>query len=293
MNKVIVRLKGGLGNQLFQFAIGKQLSILNNCKLKLDISSYNHYTLHDYGLNHFNIAENIATKSEVPLQYSTGNRYLRKLFKLIDPLHQNITIVKEKSLCFDNKIFNLNNELLYLDGHWQSEKYFISITNIIRENLRLKDKITDRYLLSIINKIKKTNSLSIHIRRGDFTLPETSKVHGLTSMEFFEKAINYLIKRIDSVEFFIFSDDDQWIRNNLSSLPNSTIIEGTNEKNYIDLFLMSQCKHNIISNSTFSWWGAWLNPNPKKIVVAPKKWYNIESMNNNTNDLIPNNWIRL
>ena len=293
MNKVIVGLKGGLGNQLFQYAIGKQLSILNNCNLKLDISSFNNYLLHNYSLSHFNIVDEIAKKREIPYQYLTGNRYLRKLNTFVDPILNNISIIKEKSLSFDNSILRLDKESIYLDGYWQSEKYFTSISDVIQNCFRLKNDGLSDTRISIINKIKKTNSISIHIRRGDYTIPKYNKVHGLTTLEYYKKAISYISKRVDFAELFIFSDDNQWIRETFSSFPNATIIEGTAEKNYLDLLLMAQCKHNIIANSTFSWWGAWLNLNPEKIVIAPIKWYNIESMNSTTIDLIPKNWIRL
>ncbi len=293
MKKIIVGLKGGLGNQLFQFAYGKYLSLQNRCIMKLDKSLYMYYKLHKYGLEPFNIYEEFAKKTEVPRQYLTNNRILRKIHTVIDPIISNAIIIKEKTLSYDPNLLNQSRDVIYLDGYWQSERYFEPISDIIKKSLILRHEVREEPSFSILQKIKETNSVCIHIRRGSYILAKYQAIHGLTSFEYYDKAIKLMDKRVKSAEYFIFSDDTKWIMQNFKSLANSTIIVGTPENDFIDLFLMSQCKHNIIANSTFSWWGAWLNSHPDKIVVAPMNWYHNIEMNNTTKDLIPNSWIRL
>jgi hypothetical protein len=293
MKKIIVRLQGGLGNQLFQYAFGKFLSIKYNCKLKLDVSLYKYYDLHDYSLEPYNLHEDLATSTDVPNQYLTNKRILKKLFTIGNKYLGKIEIIKEQSLKFDAELLNQNNDIVYLDGYWQSELYFDAISEQIREKLFVNSENIPNSYNKYLQKIRESNSISIHIRRGSYTIEKYKKVHGLTPIEYYNKSIQLIKKRVKSVNFFVFSDDTQWIKEKFNSLKNSTIIEGTPEKDYLDIFLMSQCKHNIIANSTFSWWGAWLNSNPDKIVIAPKNWYLKEEFIKTTNSLVPNKWIRL
>jgi len=181
---------------------------------------------------------------------------------------------------------------IYLEGYWQSEKYFKHIESIIRNDFTYINE-TDSDNLKILNRIKGSESIAIHFRRGDYiNNRKTNEVHGICSMEYYNSAVDYIAQKVSSPYFFIYSDDIEWVKRNLSIKYNKMFVDiNTPEKASNDLRLISNCKHQIIANSSFSWWGAWLNQNPEKIVIAPKKWFMDEKRN--TSDLIPEKWIRL
>jgi len=198
-------------------------------------------------------------------------------------------IIRERYFHFDPQIIRKYNYAIF-DGYWQSEKYFIDIKNIITEELSLKKKYIDEIEKNLINKIKNNNSVSIHIRRGDYVNDKTTNLHhGTCPLDYYHRAIKIILANNKKSIFFIFSDDIDWVKKNLKLLHPSFFISGN--KDYEDLFLMSLCKHNIIANSSFSWWAAWLNNNPNKTVAAPKKWFN--NPHQNTKDLIPKPWIKI
>lgn len=135
--------------------------------------------------------------------------------------------------------------------------------------------------------------MSIHVRRGDYiNNPETFKLHGVCGLDYYHAAIEYITKRTNTPVFYIFSDDISWAEENIKSKNQMIFVKETpHGKDYFEMYLMSVCKHNIIANSSFSWWGAWLNKSPEKIVIAPKKWMNETSID--TTDLVLKNWIRI
>jgi hypothetical protein len=288
---IIVRLIGGLGNQLFQYALGRNLALKNNCELKLDISGFEDYKLHKYGLHHFNIVENIATKKDIREFKPTSRNFLFNLSNRISdsvlPWNKRKYIV-ERDLNYNSNIFNVGGNA-YLDGWWQSEKYFADISRIIRKELSVKNEPDglNREILTIINS---TNSVSLHIRRGDYVSnPQTKEFHGVLGMEYYMESLNLIEENVKDPQIFVFSDDIPWARDNLQTdLPVHFINHNGIEKNYEDLRLMSNCKHNIIANSSFSWWGAWLSKNKEKVVIAPKKWFSFQIR---LEDRIPSNWL--
>jgi hypothetical protein len=177
-----------------------------------------------------------------------------------------------------------------LKGLWQSPLYFAKYQDEIRKIFTIKENYIDN-LDSIANDIKNSQSVSVHIRRGDYLSKIAYRELGLTSIEFYKKSIAYMSETITNPQFYFFSDDIEWVKSEFH-LPNANFVSGEKTKNNIeDFYLMSQCKHNIIANSTFSWWAAWLNENPEKIVVAPIKWFN--KLRHSTKDLIPEKWIRI
>jgi len=290
-NKIIIitKLQGGLGNQMFQYAIGWNLAKKNNTDLKFDLSFYNKqqkgFLKRNYSLNYFNIKEKIATETEIKklkkYKWKKGRRhFFHNLF-----FANNSIYIKEKQFNFNPKILKIKN-FVYLDGYWQSEKYFENIKNIIRKEFILKNKfqIKDTKLKKTI---KNTKSVSLHIRRTDYLIAKKN-VYYSCPLDYYYKAIEKIAKKYSNLHIFVFSDDIKWTKDNLKTKFPITFIGGN--KDYEDLILMSLCKHNIIANSSFSWWGAWLNSNPNKIVIAPKKWFNITI---NTDDLIPNSWIKI
>jgi hypothetical protein len=288
---IIVSILGGLGNQLFQYAAARRLSELKNVNFKLDITAFNEYKLREYSLNHYNIIENIATPTEI--EYYTRKRKFNKFYKCIPKLKpNNIPIMfKEKHFSYNQEIVKIPNNI-YLSGYWQNEKYFKDIEPIIRKEFKLKS-ISSEQSLKMADKIQNCNAVNLHIRRGDYISDQTTnQFHGVCSLEYYYMAIQKLSIKIEELHFFIFSDDIPWVRENLKiNFPTTYVSHNGTERDYEDLWLMSLCKHHIIANSSFSWWGAWLAENSKKIVIAPQRWFNNPSID--TSDLLPLSWIKL
>lgn len=278
---IIVELFGGLGNQLYQYALGRKLSILNNELLKLDISFYRIQQHRKYCLKYFNIVENIASENEIAaLKNSTIRHENREISAYI----------QEKSLEFDKETLAFSGNV-YLSGYWQSYKYFKDVKEILKNEISLKQE-SDSKNIEMANKIKSCEAISLHIRRGDFLGIDNAKVNEIYSLEYHYNAADKISASIKNPHFFVFSDDMQWVKKNFKLKYDMTFVDINNDnKNYEDLNLMSLCKHHIIVNSTFSWWGAWLGENADKIVIAPKRWS--KCTYTNTDDLLPESWIKL
>ena len=257
---IITKIQGGLGNQMFQYAYAKHLATKYNKKLYCDINFYQHQSLRNFSLHDFD---------KIDIDTS------------IDKIKVNFPIYKIDDDFKYKEIPAPNNCGYYLDGYWQSEKYFKESESVIRNqfkpNKNLFDKILETPGLDTI-------TVSMHIRRTDYVT--SNGYHPIQSLEYYQNAID-LVGDYDTL--YIFSDDIKWCKDNLQ-FKNMIFREGNSDIE--DLYLMSICKHNIIANSSFSWWSAWLNNNPNKIVIAPKKWFG-EKVNLNDKDIIPNNWIRL
>ncbi len=178
---------------------------------------------------------------------------------------------------------------MYLDGYFQSEKYFIDYTDAIRQDFSLKGPLGEA-ADSIAAQIRSgANTISLHVRRGDYL--KESDFKGIANQEYYANAVKYVTEKVSHPQFFIFSDDIEWCKENLSLPADSVFVSNSDLKDYGELVLMSLCKHHIIANSSFSWWGAWLGSNPEKIVVAPKQWSN--NHENWYRDIIPATWTRL
>ncbi len=267
---IIARICGGLGNQLFKYAVARNLAEIHKTELKIDLSSYETYDSHKYSLWAFNIKENIAHKEEI----LESNHF------------------KEKHFHFDPNVLNLSNGT-YLYGYWQCEKYFVDIKAIIQLECSVKAPQTDKDKL-LSEQMALCESVGLHIRRKDY-LPNTyaDQVQDCCSLDYYYQCIASLSQVVHDPHFFIFSDDIQWARDNLQlTYPTTYVDHNDADKNYEDLRLMSLCKHNIIANSSFSWWGAWLNVNPDKKVFAPKKWFN-NNARANSKDIIPSAWTKI
>jgi len=278
---IIVKLQGGLGNQMFQYALGRQLAQKNQTKLKLDLSDYQNNQFRQYLLGYFNVKENFASEEDL-LKFKKSN--FRKIIEKIKPLHFK-KIIKQRSYQFDSTILTLPNNI-YLDGYWQSEKYFKEIEPIIRQEFTLKEKFAS-FEQALFKKISITNSISLHLRRGDYiTSQKINNIYSQLPLDYYYQAIKRI--NITQPNFFVFSDDINWAKENLKLPSPVFFIDHGNRACYQDLILMSQCKYNIIANSSFSWWAAWLNNYPKKIVIAPKKWFKDTTIN--IQNIIPVNW---
>lgn len=285
---IITKLIGGLGNQLFQYAAGRCLAEMHNVDIKIDTSHFETYELHNYSLHHFNISAKEATKNEIEYYSSLSKRlqdmvfctpyYMRRLFK-------------EQFFHFD-KNFRKSPADTMLSGYWQSEKYFLEIKNILKDEFSIITPISNQ-TKEIASELSELNSISLHIRRGDYISDsKTSKEHGTCDESYYRNCVKQIVSKVNNPVFYIFSDDPDWVKSNFKlDYPIVYVTHNDETKNYEDLYLMSLCKHNIIANSSFSWWGAWLNSNLGRNVFAPKKWFNHSKRSDK--DIIPDSWIRV
>ncbi|MDD3894984.1 MAG: alpha-1,2-fucosyltransferase [Syntrophomonadaceae bacterium] len=289
---IIVQLTGGLGNQLFQYAVGRRLAKFHNTNLKLDVLAFEYDPLRSYSLQHFNILENIATIDDIA-RFKGTNRLSRAFQHLRyrgQPYYKQ-PIFHEQGFGFDPNIYKTSEDV-YLAGYWQSEKYFKEIEAIIRKEFIIKYEMDEKNK-ELAQHISNCESVSIHIRRGDYVSnPVINSFHGTCELDYYYKCCSLIENKVKDPHFFIFSDDPEWASANLKlNHPTTFITHNKQEKDYEDLRLMSLCKHNIIANSSFSWWGAWINSNTEKLVFAPVRWFNNNILY--TGDLIPSVWYRI
>lgn len=290
---IVVKLQGGLGNQMFQYAAAKSLATKHNTKVVFDTRWFDNIPDTDtkrwYELDCFKIQKNELKMDD----FMIINRGLGRRSKLKIAL---MGLTKKRLFAFevpDHKFYSEFNNLpdnIYLDGWFTSEEYFKSIrVDLLKDfNYKVPPTGLNRELMSVISN---TTSVSLHVRRGDYiSNKHANKWHGLTGLDYYQKAIGVIAKKIHSPKFYVFSDDPTWCKINLKIKYPITYVSH-NSKGAEDMRLMRTCKHNIITNSTFSWWGAWLNENPSKIVIAPNQWLANEKVD--TSDVIPQNWIKL
>ena len=283
---IITRLTGGLGNQMFQYAAGKSLALAKSTELKLDVRAYeNDYLgLRKYELNYFRISGQLASAREIGIVRKTGVRSWPEMLK---PIHQR-SVYREPHFHFDSRFFDAS-ENAYLEGYWQSEKYFVGQSEVFRQEFTLKDSI-DPPNARLADQIDRTESVSLHIRRGDYlTNPHVAKLHPACGLDYYEKAIAFFETQLKNPHFYVFSDDLLWARANLPTRHPTTFVDNPG-KNHQDLVLMSYCTHQITANSSFSWWAAWLNRNPDKKIVCPRNWFS--AADRDTRDLLPQAWIK-
>lgn len=283
----IVQFLGGLGNQMFQYAF--YLALKRHFKnVKADISEFAGYTLHNgFELKEaFGINLDFISSTEKKLYYNKDNEWMyqkiRKLFGLSDSVFTEI-----KEFEYDEDIFNDKHSRYYI-GYWQNEKYFSGFRDLLLEDFRYKKALSPENS-QLLTRIKNSNSVSIHVRRGDYIgHPLLGNICGYS---YYSNAIDFINSRIKDPVYFVFSNDIEWCKENLNLKSIYFCEENTEKNSAIDLLLMSNCKSNIIANSTFSWWGAWLNQTADKKVVAPSKWINAPHLNDY--DIVPSSWFRV
>jgi len=283
---------------MFQYAIWRALSLKNKTELKLDVSflkrmwvwyvkrDFNKNEQINYELSFLNIKNNFASKKIIPYYERFNNKYIDLIIKKLLIFFKVKKHYIEKQFNFDSNILNI--KWWYLDWFFQTEKYFIDYRNEIKKDFKFKIEPSIKNQ-QVISKIEKNNSVSIHIRRWDYV---NNKLYFTCHLDYYKKSIWILKKKIKNPVFFFFSDDIKWVRKNLQICDKSYYIDWNNwNKSYEDMRLMSLCKHNIIANSSFSWWWAWLNNNKNKIVIAPSKWFNSNTIN--YSDIVPDSWIKI
>ena len=276
------RIRGGLGNQLFQYAVARSLADQLGVNLGLDIREYSASSNFQMGLTNFNIRA--ILNPDGLIRHKKDGKILFALENLVGK-HKHVYY--EPFLSFDKNVLS-KQDGTFLKGYWQSEKYFTD-KNKIMEDLEIIKSPTEKNT-QIKAKIEECNSISLHIRRGDYV---SNSTHGTCDLGYYNKAVQFFINKYGSnFEVFAFSDDPSWVQKNLELPVKINFISNNSSNNsYEDLRLMTCCKHNIIANSSFSWWGAWLNKNPKKCVIAPKQWFADSKIENK--DITPKNWLRI
>lgn len=289
MSTRIVNIIGGLGNQMFQFALYKSLRhLFPNDEILVNLHCFRGYKRHNgYELKRiFNINAPKATLRQIAqVAWPYPNYVLWKYGKHILPA-RNAMCVEGKN--YDATIFSKLGDCYY-DGYWQHEEYFQVVRQEILNSFNFPD-LSQRNSI-VAQQIKNSNSISIHIRRGDYLL--TPKMQGICTLDYYTKAISYAKEKLNPNLYCIFSDDIQWCRQNIQPLimDEEVLFVDWNKgkESFVDMHLMSMCKHNIIANSSFSWWGAWLNQNENKIVIGPKLW----EVSDDIESPMCRNWIRL
>ena len=303
---IVSRLYGGLGNQMFQYALAKHLAIKNDTNVFFDVellnnhSSENKYAVfRNFDLDIFNFKQQFVSK-EVSEKFN-GKRNLNLLGKIIQKVKFTMNppkLIIESGRQFNKEILNTQNNYA-LVGAFQSPLYFDDVKDEILKDFSIKlDFIENNFYESIIYGAEV--SVSLHVRRGDYV---TNKIYnnllGVQPVDYYVSSIEVLKNQINrELSLFIFSDDINWCKQNLGFLNNVTFVENTNSKKGFatDLFLMLKCDHHIISHSTYSWWGAYLGENKNGITIAPKLWVSEKYINNpkyHPVDIIPKNWITI
>lgn len=277
---IITKLVGGLGNQMFQYAFARTLSLRHNTPLKIDLSFLKNrnmgpnFVYRNYELDIFNVIEDFDFTFEncIRAEEPFCSKYLQEIVDSIG-------------------VYQIDKDIM-IDGYWQSVKYFAEFESVIKSDFTFKSLVgdsNDDKIKSMLNDIRMTNSVMLNIRRTDFL---NTDFHGVMGLEYINKSTELLESKIDNPKYFIFSDDIEWCKENIK-LNNMVIVNHSYKGDRFSYYLqlMKECKNFIIPNSSFAWWSAWLSDSPNKIVIAPKKWLTDESID--TSDLIPSDWIRI
>ena len=283
----IVKLMGGLGNQMFQYMFGQYLSKKYNEKIYYDVEFFKHYSesekleIRNIELLKFNFDIEIVDYKKYPfLNYNNRKEKFIYLLKGLLSLNRNtFNFVSDSKFTLISKVFSIFFRNNYYIGYWQAYRYVLDTKFKLKEN---------QILINILikDKILCSNAVSIGIRRGDYVNLKSM----ICDVDYYKKAINLINKKIDNPVYYIFSDDIEWCRRNITFSNKHFFVEANKDTPFENMQLMSLCKHNIISNSTYDWWGAFLNKNKQKIVICSKAWKPKESKKMK---LIPNEWIKI
>jgi hypothetical protein len=291
---IAVRLMGGLGNQMFQYALARKLAIKNKTDVVMDLVFYENIAKTDtprkYELDCFKLRAKFLDPQERPHEnpesvYKGFRGSLRKVKHSLKGVRW--SIYRESGHEYDSNVLSTKNST-YLIGFWQTERYFKDIRPILIGDFEFKSALNPKSK-KILDSILGGPSISLHVRRGDYVSnPSANKFHGTKDNDYYQSALRLIVENQPAdYTVFVFSDDINWCKKNIK--PNlKTVYVSGNKDGFEDMRLMSACNHNIIANSSFSWWAAWLNQNEGKIVVGPKVWFQNKSID--TSDVLPSTW---
>ncbi len=283
---IAVRLIGGLGNQMFQYACGRALARQFDQKLVLDLRGFGEQTLRRFSLDHYKIKAEVGNDALLPTIPQIRSPLVRLFPRWYRPA--GLRIIRDYHYgTYDPSLFT-NGVNLYLDGYWQTERYFARVAETIKTELQMKEPL-DSENQRLVERIYQQPSVSVHVRRTDYI---NNSFYAQCTLAYYQRGIDYLKERSSNLQMFVFSDDPDWVRQQLQTgLPTTYVTHNLGMADDKDLALMSQCRHHIIANSSFSWWGAWLGTSADGIVIAPNTWYTDSSKD--TRDLIPPGWITM
>lgn len=285
---LVVKITSGLGNQMFQYAYAKSLQN-RGYQVKIDISDFKKYKLHGgYQLGKYKIDLEVATRAETRRFYKKDIfvKILRKFYTI------NNYLIREKTLAFDKNLLTPQDNNLII-GFFQCDKYFSDVQKLILEQfvINVEKSFFAKKIEDMI--LKSNNSCSVHVRRGDYILSRYANTFGFCGLRYYERSLQLLDNKFDNIKYFVFSDDIVWARKNIM-IPNAIYVDSKEKREpHEDIYLMSLCNHNIIANSTFSWWGAWLNQNDNKVITAPKRWFADDELNKQSKNIVSDSWIKL
>lgn len=277
---------------MFQYAAGRALSLRLSCPLRLDVSGFAGYGLHQgFELSRvFGCKAEIATEEEIRglLGWRSFPLARKILMRSSLAVLHGAKLVVEPHFHYWPGIKRVSDNS-YLVGYWQSEKYFSDASETIRADFTFMPSLSKQNA-ELAGRIGQTTAVSLHVRRGDYVSDaKASAAHGLCSLDYYRAAVLHMAAHVERPEFFVFSDDIAWVKANLMiDFPCQYVDHNVGAESYNDMRLMSLCKHHIIANSSFSWWGAWLNPKPDKIVIAPRKWFVTDK---SVDNLYPAGWV--
>lgn len=297
---IVVRLMGGLGNQMFQYSTAKALALKNNTKLKIDTTflddksgEHEVVTHRDLDLEIFKINLERATKEEV--EYFNGKKYnsfFGKIYNRLQLLFRGKKLVIEDRTHFNNFILQLRGDYCIV-GAWQNEKYFIDFKDDLKQEFVFKNPI-EQISNVLHQQILNTNSVCVNVRRGDYlTSPLYSKTIGALDIKYIRDSMSFIEEKTSNPVFYLFSDDVEWCKRNLNNSSNCVFVDhshaGNKFANYLQL--MTNCKHFIIPNSTFGWWAAWLGEKKDSLILAPKQWTREDYKK--MNEVVPSRWVTI
>lgn len=288
LKKVVSRLNGGLGNQMFQYAFGYALAARMGVPFYIETGMLANDPLRSYALTGLSISAEIMDPAALKSEILWPASLLRRL-RWLPSLPGSLRYLSEKSFAFDPEAAATKHSVC-ADGYWQSPRYFDGHAEILRQEFQLAAPMT-AVRQETADWISGVNAVSVHVRRGDYAAnTHTQAFHGLCSAEWYEAAMQRISENVENPHFFVFSDDIDWCRQNIPSNWSMHFVQPQADgRDFEDMHLMSVCKHHIIANSSFSWWGAWLNHKQDKVVIAPAKWF--RQSTNDTRDLLPPEWL--
>jgi hypothetical protein len=291
---IIVRIHGGLGNQMFQYATGRAIALRTGAKLKFETGLYNPSHLGRYDLDRFEIVGEVlpaflSARLLRPLASIAGSPGTPRV-PYANALHGIHRLYVQRSFDFDPQVLSLRPPT-YLIGYWQSERYFADALDVLRKDFAVKG-VPSTANRRVLDAIEASNSVCVHVRRTDFVSDaHTAAVHGARGVDYYRAAHRLISEHVTSAHYFVFSDDIAWARENLAFLGAVTFVDNNSpEERHEDMRLMRCCKHFIVANSSFSWWPAWLASNPGKVVVAPRSWFSLQR--DSSDAVIPEMWLR-
>ena len=300
---VVIRLDGGLGNQMFQYAAALGLAVRQDRVLKMEVSAFEACEKRSYQLDCLKVPQDLYAGAPLfqPASNSIAARVLRRIKRKVFKGYVfkggafRKDVYCEPHFHFDPAFFKLSGAEILLNGYFQSPRYFENVEALLRERFQPAAPLSAKAADWAAKIAASPCSVSLHVRRGDYLEWANSTVHDALDHGYYDRAVS-LIQRLagERVEFFLFSDEPDFIADAFAGLPGAHVVRSDPSTSWEDMFLMARCRHHIIANSSYSWWGAWLNPAEGKRVIAPARWFTPGKLAAcNVLDIYPDDWILL